>query len=142
MRWMILSAALAMAPSASQAATVYKWVDAQGTTHFDAQPPAGQQVQRIDVQRPAPPSTADTPAGDDIEGAAQQRNIDARVKEQIREQETRRSENCEALRTNLSQLRNNPRVREATEDGSRRLTEAERKSRIEETEKAISDNCR
>ena len=142
MRWMILTAALSIAAGASQAATVYKWVDAQGTTHFDAQPPAGQQAQQIDVQRPPPPSSAPATPATDADEAAQQRGIDARVKEQIREQETRRSENCEALRTNLSQLRNNPRVREATEDGSRRLTEAERKSRIEETEKAISDNCR
>ena len=140
MRWMIFTAALSIAASASQAATVYKWVDAQGTTHFDAQPPAGQQVQEINVQKPPPPAPSSSPA--DLEGDAQQRSIDAKVKNQIKEQEARRSESCEALRTNLSHLRNNPRVREATEDGSRRLTEDERQSRIEETEKAISDNCR
>lgn len=140
MRWMILTTALWMAASASQAATVYKWVDAQGVTHFDAQPPAGQQAQEIDMQKPPPPAAPASSA--DLDGAAQQRAIDAKVKSQIREQDTRRSENCEALRTNLAQLQNNPRVREATEEGSRRLTEPERKSRIEETEKAINDNCR
>ena len=143
MRWMILMAALSIAANASQAAPIYKWVDAQGVTHFDAQPPAGQQAQEINVQKP-PPSTA--PAAStlppDLEGAAQQRSIDAKVKSQIKQQEARRAENCETLRTNLAQLRNNPRVREATEDGSRRLSEEDRKSRIEETEKAINDNCR
>lgn len=143
MRWMILMAALLSAANASQAATIYKWVDAQGVTHFDAQPPAGQQAQEINVQK-LPPSTdptVSTPAPD-LDGAAQQRNIDAKVKNQIKEQEARRAEGCETLRTNLAQLQNNPRVREATESGSRRLTEQERKDRLEETEKAISDNCR
>lgn len=145
MRWMFLSAALSVAASIAagpgQAATIYKWVDAQGVTHFDAQPPAGQQAQEVNVQKPPPPSSAPT-STEDLEGAAEQRSIDAKVKTQIREQDARRSENCAVLRTNLSQLQNNPRVREATEDGSRRLTEEQRRARIEETEKAINDNCR
>ncbi|RRV04071.1 DUF4124 domain-containing protein [Pseudomonas sp. v388] len=143
MRWMILVAALLAAASASQAATVYKWVDAQGVTHFDAQPPAGQQVQEINVQKPQPSTepAASTPSAD-LEGAAEQRSIDAKVKNQIKEQEARRSENCATLRTNLAQLQNNPRVREATESGSRRLSDEDRKARIEETQTAINDNCR
>lgn len=143
MRWMILVAALLAAASASQAATVYKWVDAQGVTHFDAQPPAGQQVQEINVQKPQPSTepAASTPSAD-LEGAAEQRSIDAKVKNQIKEQEARRLENCATLRTNLAQLQNNPRVREATESGSRRLSDEDRKARIEETQTAINDNCR
>ena len=143
MRWMTFLAALALAASATQAATVYKWVDAQGVTHFDAQPPAGQQAQEINVHKPPPPTApaaADT--APDLEGDAQQRSIDAKVKSQIKEQQARHLESCEALRTNLAQLQNNPRVREATENGSRRLSEVERKARIEETQTAINDNCR
>ncbi len=53
MHWMILAAALAISAT-SQAASIYKWVDAQGVTHFDAQPPTGQPVQEINVQTPPP----------------------------------------------------------------------------------------
>lgn len=140
MRWMILMAALSVAASASQAAPIYKWVDAQGVTHFDAQPPAGQPAQEINVQQPPPPSAP--PAPSSVNGDAQQRSIDAKVKSQIREQEAKRAANCEVMRTNLAQLQNNPRVREETENGMRRLTEEDRKARIEETQMAIDDHCR
>ncbi|KPB72130.1 DUF4124 domain-containing protein [Pseudomonas cannabina] len=138
MRWMIFAAALTIA-STGQAASVYKWVDAQGVTHFDAQPPTGQQAQQINVQQP-PPVAAPPPPADD--GAAQQRAIDQKVKNQIKMQEAKRAGNCETLRTNLAQLQNNPRVREQVGGESRRLTEETRKTRIEETERAISELCR
>ncbi|MEE4787999.1 DUF4124 domain-containing protein [Pseudomonas alliivorans] len=143
MRWMIFAAALAMAASASsQAAPVYKWVDAQGVTHFDAHPPAGKEAQQINVQTPppssAPSSTSTDPPSDD----AQQRAINDKVRAQVKVQEAKREENCEGLRTNLAQLQNNPRIREQVGGEVRRLTEENRKTRIEETEKAISEYCR
>ncbi|KPY87314.1 DUF4124 domain-containing protein [Pseudomonas syringae pv. tagetis] len=141
MHWMILAVTLAISAisATSQAASIYKWVDAQGVTHFDAQPPTGQQVQEINVQTPPPAAAPGTPADD---GAAQQRAIDQKVKSQVKAQEAKRAENCENLRTNLAQLQNNPRVREQVGGESRRLTDENRKTRIEETEKAINELCR
>ncbi|GFM83239.1 glycosyl transferase [Pseudomonas cichorii] len=139
MRWMILAAALSMAISTtSQAAQIYKWVDAQGVTHFDAQPPAGQQVEEINVQKP-PPTTA-APTASQVD--PQQQEIDARVKKQVRAQEARMADNCEVLRNNLAQLQNNPRVREQTEGGTKRLTDDQRKARVAETERTIAEYCR
>ncbi|AVI83248.1 glycosyltransferase [Pseudomonas syringae pv. tomato] len=138
MHWKILAAALAISAT-SQAASIYKWVDAQGVTHFDARPPTGQQVQEINVQKPPPASAPSKPVDD---GDAQQRAIDQKVKSQVKAQEAKRAENCETLRTNLAQLQNNPRVREQVGGESKRLTEENRKTRIEETEKAIGELCR
>ncbi|MBI6853359.1 DUF4124 domain-containing protein [Pseudomonas cichorii] len=139
MRWMILAAALSMAVSTtSQAAPIYKWVDAQGVTHFDAQPPAGQQVEEINVQKPPPAPAASTASEPD----PQQQDIDAKVKKQVRAQEARMADNCEVLRTNLAQLQNNPRVREQTEGGTKRLTDDERKARVAETQRTIAEYCR
>ncbi|MBN6716774.1 DUF4124 domain-containing protein [Pseudomonas capsici] len=139
MRWMILAAALSMAVSTtSQAAQIYKWVDAQGVTHFDAQPPAGQQVEEINVQKPPPAPTASTASEPD----PQQQEIDARVRKQVRAQEAKMADNCEVLRTNLAQLQNNPRVREQTEGGTKRLTDDERKARVAETQRTIAEYCR
>ncbi|AHF65977.1 MULTISPECIES: DUF4124 domain-containing protein [Pseudomonas] len=139
MRWMILAAALSMAVSTtSQAAPIYKWVDAQGVTHFDAQPPAGQQVEEINVQKPPTAPAASTASEPD----PQQQDIDAKVKKQVRAQEARMADNCEVLRTNLAQLQNNPRVREQTEGGTKRLTDDERKARVAETQRTIAEYCR
>lgn len=142
MRRMIFAAMVTLAFSAtSQAAQIYKWVDAQGVTHFDAQPPAGQQTQQIDIKTSptAPSSSSTSQPKSDVQ--AEQRNIDTEVKKKVAQEEARRAGDCKILRTNLSQLQNNPRVREQVEGGLKRLSEDERKTRITETQTAINDNC-
>lgn len=140
MRWMIFAAALAMAASSAlQAAQIYKWVDAQGITHFDAQPPVGQQVQQIDTQRPVPaPAPASQPVADPN---GEQKAIDAKVKKQVADQEAKRAEYCTNARTNLAQFQNNPRVREEVNGELKRFTEEERQARITELKQAITENC-
>lgn len=140
MRWMIFAAALAMAASSVlQAAQIYKWVDAQGITHFDAQPPVGQQVQQIDTQRPVPaPAPASQPVADPN---GEQQAIDAKVKKQVADQEAKRAEYCTNARTNLAQFQNNPRVREEVNGELKRFTEEERQARITELKQAITESC-
>ncbi|MFJ5300830.1 DUF4124 domain-containing protein [Pseudomonas sp. NPDC088368] len=140
MRWMILAATLTLAAgsTASQAAQIYKWVDAQGVTHFDAQPPVGQSAQELETQKavtPPPPS----PVGN--QPSQEQQTVDAKVKKQIAAQEAKRKEYCETQRTNLAQLQNNPRVREEVNGEFRRFTEEERQARIAEVKKSIDDTC-
>lgn len=140
MRRMILAATLTLAvgATATQAAQIFKWVDAQGVTHFDAQPPAGQTSQEIDVQKPVqPPAPAPARASDDLE----QQAVDAKVKKKVAAQEAKRKEYCEQQRTNLAQLQNNPRVREEVNGEFRRFTEEERQARIAEVKKSIDDTC-
>ena len=141
MRWMILAATLtiAIAPAVGQAAQIYKWVDAQGVTHFDAQPPAGQTAQEIDTTKPvaAPPA----PPPPSQEGAREQEAVDAKVRKQVAAQEAKRKEGCEEQRTNLAQLQNNPRVRQEVNGEFRRFTEEERQARIAEVKTYLDDQC-
>uniref|UniRef100_A0A7C1WV61 DUF4124 domain-containing protein n=1 Tax=Pseudomonas graminis TaxID=158627 RepID=A0A7C1WV61_9PSED len=141
MRWMMLAATLtlAIAPAVSQAAQIYKWVDAQGVTHFDAQPPAGQTAQEIDTGKPvaAPPS----PPPQNQDGAREQEAVDAKVRKQVAAQEAKRKEACDEQRTNLAQLQNNPRVRQEVNGEFRRFTEEERQARIAEVKKYLDDQC-
>lgn len=140
MRYRTLAAALFFTVSAtSQAGQIYKWVDAQGQTHFDAQPPAGQPTQQIDVQKAPPAPPRPSPAAGSVQG--DQKAIESKVKKQIAVQETKRAKYCEDVRTNLVQLQNNPRLREEVNGDVRRLTEEERQTRIAETQKTISENC-
>lgn len=140
MRWMILAATLTMVfgSTTAYAAQIYKWVDAQGVTHFDAQPPVGQSVQEVDTQKPVtppPPSPART------DSSQEQQAVDAKVKKQVAAQEAKRKEYCATQRTNLAQLQNNPRVREEVNGEFRRFTEEERQARIAEVKKSIDDTC-
>jgi len=123
------------------AAQVYKWVDAQGVTHFGAQPPQGQQVETVNtVTAPAKSTTMPAPVAED-ETEVDQQSIDRKVKRQVAEQEAERKRYCETMRTNLAQLQNNPRVRVEEKGESRRITEEERQARIAETRDKIAENC-
>ena len=149
MHRMILAGSLLLALSTSAVASqVYKWVDAQGITHFGAQPPEGQQatsvntsvpkprpgLPRLDSEQPEPAPPKSTPVGD-------QKAIDEKVKADVAAQEAERRKYCETIRTNLAQLQNNPRLRAEVDGEVRRLSEEERQSRIKGAEKAISENC-
>lgn len=145
MRRLILTGSLLLALSTTvMAGQVYKWVDAQGNTHFGSQPPEGQQATSINtnVATPKTPAPAAKPAAAVAE-TDEQKAIDSKVKADVAKQEAERKKYCETVRTNLSQLQNNPRIRvqEEGKDEVRRLTEEERQGRISEAEKAIAENC-
>lgn len=142
MRSLIVAGGLLLALSGSvMAGQIYKWVDAQGVTHFGAQPPAGQTVETMNtvVAPPKPAAPANTPA--QTETGDEQRDIDRKVKEQVAAQEAERKRYCETLRTNLAQLEHNPRVRVEENGEVRRVSEEERQSRITEAKQKIGENC-
>lgn len=143
MRSLIVAGSLLFALSGSlMAGQIYKWVDAQGVTHFGAQPPAGQAAETLNtvVAPPKPAMPANTPE-QAATGDTEQREIDRKVKEQVASQEAERKRYCETLRTNLAQLENNPRVRVEENGEVRRITEEERQSRIAEAKQKIGENC-
>jgi hypothetical protein len=140
MRRMILACSVLLALSTgATAGQIYKWVDAQGNVHFGSQPPEGQDAAAVNpnISQPkAPLPPTKTPAAD-----TEQEAVDEKVKQDIAKQETERKKYCETVRTNLAQLKNNPRVRVEEKGEMRRLTEEERQARIAESEKAVAENC-
>ncbi|QEY64882.1 DUF4124 domain-containing protein [Metapseudomonas lalkuanensis] len=151
MHRMIFAGSLLLAlATTAMAGQVYKWVDAQGVTHFGAQPPDGQEATSVNTSIPKPrPSLplldseieqqqaqqpASKPVGD-------QKSIDEKVKAEVATQEAERRKYCDTIRTSLAQLQNNPRLRAEVNGEVRRLSEEERQSRIKDAEKAISENC-
>ena len=121
------------------AGQIYKWVDAQGVTHFDAQPPRDQPSTTIVT----PASPSGKPGNAAHSGAiGDQQAIDKSVKQQVAEQQNQLKVFCEQARTNLAQLQNNPRLREEVDGQMRRLDDSQRQERIGETQKQIANNCR
>lgn len=135
---------LALAPTV-MAAQVYKWVDAQGITHFGAQPPEGVEASNVNTNTaqpktnfppPAAPKPAPISSTDD-----KQKAVDEKVKQEVAQQEADRAQRCTQLRENLAQFKNNPRVRVEENGQVRRITEEERQERIAKSEKDIQENC-
>ncbi|MGY4819364.1 DUF4124 domain-containing protein [Pseudomonas chlororaphis subsp. piscium] len=140
MRTFAMTAGLLLAMSLPcQAGQIYRWVDAQGVTHFDAQPP--QSVTSTTISLPKNPKGAPrTPLPDKPDN--QQQVMDNQAKQQLARQEAERRRFCTLARASLAQLQNNPRLSENIEGGVRRLTEEQRQQRIVETQKAIDNHCR
>lgn len=139
-RSLIASALIVLMSTPAMAAQVYKWVDAQGVTHFGAQPPEGQQATSVNTT--IAPAPAAIPAKLPQVGIdEEQQAIDEKVKKEVAAKEAERKKYCETVRTNLAQLENNPRLREEVNGEVRRVDEDERQKRIAETKKAIAENC-
>lgn len=144
MQRIILASTLLLALSSpSMAGQIYKWVDANGTTHYGAQPPQDRPATNVNTlvapPRPATPPAAQAPT--EASADAEQNAINAKVKADVAAQTAQIAENCKIFRTNLAQMQNNPRVRIEVDGELRRLTEEERQAKIVEAEKAIKENC-
>ena len=139
MRTFFLTAALLMGLSPMcMAAQIYKWVDEQGVTHFDAQPPQGRQAETVVTPSSSSGTSAASPRSNTI---GDQQAIDKSVKSQVAEQQAQLKVFCEQARTNLAQLQNNPRLREEVDGEMRRLSDADRQERTAETQRQIAENC-
>ncbi len=145
MRRIILTSSLLLALSATATASqVYKWVDAQGVTHFGSQPPQGQSATSINTSAPQPKAVEEEQPAPTFESIAdpEQAAFDKKAKEEVAAKEAERKKYCEDVRTNLAQLENNPRIRVEVDGEVRRLGEDERQQRIAEAKKAIAENCK
>ena len=145
MRRIILTTSLLLALSASaMASQVYKWVDAQGVTHFGSQPPQGQSATSINTSAPQPKAVEEEQPAPTFESIAdpEQAAFDKKAKEEVAAKEAERKKYCEDVRTNLAQLENNPQIRVEVDGEVRRLGEDERQQRITEAKKAIAENCK
>jgi hypothetical protein len=126
---------LAAAPSALQAAKLYKWVDERGVTHYADRPPAQPSFEEIEIKEPkreAQGEEASAPAADQAPTPG----------ERISAEEARRR-NCESSRSVLAQLEANPQVRMDTNgDGVLEdLSPAERRAQIDLYRRKVREFC-
>ena len=140
-----ITSLLLVCSSSILAAPIYKWVDAQGTTHFGSEPPANQKVESINTkvfQPPVPEKTAGQAAAEEARKSSNtQADIDREVRKQIAEEEKALKKYCSEIRYNLAQLENNPRVLADIGGTPTRLSEEERQARIAEIKTAINERC-
>ncbi|WP_137974872.1 DUF4124 domain-containing protein [Pseudomonas sp. F(2018)] len=143
MRRMILACSVLLALSTgATAGQIYKWVDGQGNVHFGSQPPEGQEAASVNPNISQPKVAPPQPKAAAESGDKQQETVDEKVKQDVAKQEAERKKYCEDVRTDLAQLRNNPRIRVEEKGELRRLNEEERQARIAESEKAIAEHCK
>ena len=129
----------------AQAAGLYKWVDADGHTHYSEFPPAGQQAEEL-----KPPPPVDTNAAVEALKAQkdalqrQRETADKAAQEAAKKQAEadQKKKQCESARRELDRLQNAQRIYTTDKDNNRvRLGEDQRQEQIKKTEKSIKHNC-
>ena len=145
MRRLILTGSLiVLFSSPVTAGQIYQWTDSSGQSHFGSQPPQGVQSTVVSTSsgKPSAPAAA-APASAKQPDAAQdpQKDINAKVKQDVAKQQAELKKYCEALRTNLAQLENNPRISVEENGETRRLSEKERQTQMADAQKSIKENC-
>jgi len=142
----VFIAALLLVCSASASAQqIYRWVDEKGSVHFGAQPPPGVDAQPIKAKAPSPGSVVAPAPNNKAKGGvmdAKQQEIELQVQNEVMEQEAERKMFCEQTRTNLAQLRNNPRLSYVDEEGKTHiLSDEERQERLDDAEQSVKEFC-
>lgn len=124
----------------------YKWVDAQGTTHYDVKPPAaGVKSREVRTYNSA---SSDQP--DELERLDNKRAAEKRADDQTRKQaeaskqaraepEKTRTARCDQLRKNLNVLTNRPIVRVKNPDTGKMevLDQTRRKKMLNDTRQSL-----
>jgi hypothetical protein len=134
----------------SQGAGVYRWVDAQGRTHFGDRPPPEAQAEQLALPRPGTSPAA--PPADDAGRAEARRKLleyydDKRSEEKAAEEQAGRERAareaaCRQARQALRRYTSTGRIFKPTPDGGRAyLSAAERDALIQALESQASRVC-
>lgn len=126
------------------AAQIYKWVDAQGVTHFSSEPSAQAKSEKVNpnvFQPKAPASTPSISTQSAQETIKTQAEIDRDVRKQVAKEHAELKKYCAELRYNLAHLKNNPRILADVDGKPTRLTEEDRQARIADIEQSLNERC-
>lgn len=143
---LMLTLLIAVAPSMATSASVYKWTDENGVTHFGDRQPVGANSETVNVRSGTSSGSANSrPSPQQRLGELQEQQ----EKEAERANETavetarrkQREANCETARANLKVIESNARIR-IEENGEQRYLSpeeiAEQKIKYEEL---VTENC-
>lgn len=128
------------------AATMYKWIDDEGNTHYSQTPPPGRPAETITAPKapPAPPqreTTAEeeTADGEGETGATEESGPSEAERRRVERENAAR---CREAREVLQRYETTARIRVPDGDGLRYLSEEERQQHIRDARKIIQEHCK
>jgi hypothetical protein len=137
---------LAMTPAQAE---VYKWIDSNNEVQYTQMPPP-EGVESLRIESTPPPAPEPTEGGTGLEKRLQtsdeqkQQKAEASADAELQAEIARISkQNCVTARNNLEQLNRSGQIRYRTGEGEvLRLSEDDRKQRIEEAGNQVKEFCK
>jgi hypothetical protein len=141
-----LTLLLAVVPGIAMSASVYKWTDENGVTHFGDRQPTGAKAERVNVRS----GTSSDAAGnrqspqEQLQNMQEQQAGEAEQRQETAAEEARRKQreaNCATAQSNLDVIDRNARIRVEDNGEQRYLSEAEIAEKRAEFERIAEENC-
>ncbi|HET8731402.1 MAG TPA: DUF4124 domain-containing protein [Moraxellaceae bacterium] len=154
--------ALALGASTAEAAKFYKWTDAEGVTHYSADPPPEGKAKASEIRVKTAPAADSTQASDTTAGsqdgkakgadaskdkskdkAKGDKKSDDQSAKAAGKEPAKYAEKCKQLHSDLDTLQEHTRVRQrdATTGEERFMTDDEKSSRLDDTQRQIKAYC-
>jgi len=141
-----LTLLLAVVPGVAMSASVYKWTDENGVTHFGDRQPTGAKAERVNVRS----GTSSDAAGNRqspqqrLQNMQEQQAGEAEQRQETAAEEASRKQreaNCATAQSNLDVIDRNARIRVEDNGEQRYLSEAEIAEKRAEFERIAEENC-
>jgi hypothetical protein len=145
---LLLLPLLLLAPTGPRA-QVYKWVDANGVTHYGSQPPPNNKSKEVQLREAAPRQVTDAQASA-YTSSLKERELEFRKRQTLREREetrvaeerAKRNEECRRDKAELTDLRNTRRMYEVNDKGERvYMSDAQRDAEVARREAEYNRKC-
>lgn len=141
-----LTLLLAALPGLALSASVYKWTDENGVTHFGDRQPTGAKVERVNVRSGTSSDASGNRASpqERLENMEEQQASEAEQRRETAAEEARRKQreaNCATARSNLEVIASNARIRVEENGEQRYLTPEEIAEKREQFEEIAAENC-
>lgn len=136
--------AVSCAPALAQ---IYKWVDANGVTHYGEKPPETGKAKELQLHEASPASGSQAKAGDpawqDKERAFKQRQTEReQTAAKLEKDKAAREEECKRAHAQLADLRSSGRAYETNDKGERVfLSDEQRDAQIAAREQEYNQHC-
>lgn len=143
---LMLTLLMALVPSIAHSASVYKWTDENGVTHFGDRQPTGSKAEQVSVRSGkgstnASSSTSPQEQVQTMEQEAEKRELTERERAEMEAIRKQREANCATAQSNLKIIDSNARI-QVEENGERRYLSpeeiAEQRMRFKEI---AEENC-
>jgi hypothetical protein len=146
--WVLLSALALVLLSPLAPAAAYKWVDADGITHYSQFPPGEGPAQEVRVQSEGPRDAAAASARlkqeqEQLKAYQESRSQQTTTQQKSAQESAAREQNCQRARSNLNTLETFGRLRYTDAEGNVQVMgDEERQARQEEARKQVAEFCK
>lgn len=143
---LLLTVLMAAAPGLATSASVYKWTDENGVTHFGDRQPTGQTAEQVSVR-------SGTSKGAGVQRRSPQEQLGELQEQQATEQQKRkesaveearrkqREATCATARSNLEVISSNARIRVEENGETRYLNPEEIEQQRQKFQEIADENC-